>query len=177
MRTRYYVFAIVLTLLSFSTAYASLFLKMDGIPGESKAKDHVGWIEVTSLTLPATAPAAGSQREGRASLNETKGQSKPGSLSITKTVDKASPKLFQASAHGTHFATVLIEMERNSEEKGKYMEYKLSGVLISSCKVAPSSGGNKLPTEQITFSYQKLELSYTPARPSELIRSLEEPKK
>jgi type VI protein secretion system component Hcp len=71
-------------------------------------------------------------------------------FTIRKEVDSASPLLYKACASGQHFAELDVDLA--SGEK-----YKLTDVLISSDQ--KSSGGDR-PTESITFTYQKIEMSH-----------------
>lgn len=131
------------------------FLKIDGIQGESKDDKHKDWIEITSygcgLDQPtaASASTAGGGSSERASFHE---------LKITKELDKSSPKLNLYCADGTHVKQVVLELCRAGSEKLKYMEYKLSNVIISSVNTGGSDG---IPTETVTFNYGKIEWAYT----------------
>ena len=79
-------------------------------------------------------------------------------LSITKKVDKASPKLSLACAAGTHFKKVTITLRR----AGKiYLTYNLTDVLISSVQVSGSGAGQDVPLESISLNFAKIAFQYT----------------
>jgi type VI secretion system secreted protein Hcp len=132
------------------------FLKIDGIPGESTDDKHKDWIEVLSYscgvaqTASASASTSGGASHQRADFQD---------LSISKTLDKASPKLALACADGTHIKQVTVELCRAGGQKEKYMEYKMTNCIISSASVGGGGGGE--PTESITFNYGKIEWTYT----------------
>ncbi|HUJ90859.1 MAG TPA: type VI secretion system tube protein Hcp [Syntrophorhabdales bacterium] len=135
------------------------FLKIDGIPGESTDDKHKDWIEVLSYGLgiqqpaSATASSSGGATSERANFQD---------FSITKALDKASPKLALACADGTHIASITLELCRAGGDKLKYMEYKLTNCIISSHHDGGSSGGAEtLPVETVTFNYGKIEWTYT----------------
>jgi type VI protein secretion system component Hcp len=73
-------------------------------------------------------------------------------LVIVKEVDKASPLLLEACASGKHFAEVDVDLV----SAGHPVHYKLTDVLISSDQ--KSSGGDR-PTETLSFTYQKIEMT------------------
>jgi Type VI secretion system effector, Hcp len=80
------------------------------------------------------------------------GKGKLQALSITKSIDKTSPKLAQACANGTHFSSAIILVAKS----GHSLTYKLSGVLVSSYQLGGASGQSGVPHETLTFSFAKL---------------------
>ena len=135
------------------------FLKIEGIPGESNDDKHKEWIEVLSYNFSVTqnssgtASSAGGASAERANFSD---------FSIVKVLDKSSPKLFEACATGKHIPTVTLEICRAGGDKLKYMEYKLSNVIISLNRPGGSAhAGETLPVEEIAFNYGKIELAYT----------------
>ncbi|MGD8833478.1 MAG: type VI secretion system tube protein Hcp [Desulfobacteraceae bacterium] len=131
------------------------FIKIDGIEGESTDEKHAGWIEVTSYntglsqTVSSTASSAGGASAERADFHD---------FSITKQIDKASPKLAVACADGTHISSIVVELCRSGTDKVKFMEYKMTNCLISSTS---TTGGGDFPTENVTIDFGKIEWSYT----------------
>ena len=77
------VIAIAVSLISVGQAYASvdMFLKIDGVPGESQDDVHKDEIDVMSWSWGAV------DETGKVSVN---------SISIDKFVDKATPNLWKA---------------------------------------------------------------------------------
>jgi type VI secretion system secreted protein Hcp len=135
------------------------FLKLDGIPGESQDDKHKDWIEVLSYNWGVSQPSAGARSTGGAA---TSGRTDHGDLSFVHVLDKASPKLFLSCCKGDHIKNVLFELCRATGDKQKYMEYKLSDVLITSVKPGGSAqGGDSLPLEEVSLNYGKIELTYT----------------
>jgi len=127
------------------------FLKIDGIDGESTQKDHKGEIEIGSFSVSAQgAQGAGSQSSGAGA-----GKVSIQSFSITKTLDKSSPLLFQAAATGQHFKDATLSFTRKAGGKEQtYLKFDFQNVLISSVQDGSSGGG--APTEQVTFAFQKV---------------------
>lgn len=134
------------------------FLKIATIPGDStdeKFKDHIEVLSYShGLSQPniGTVSGSGSHAAGRADI---------GHFSIIKRLDKATPKLALACANGEHIKDVTLIMRRSGgKEKVKFMEYKLTDVIISS---AQTSGGasEDLPTESVSFAFGKIEWIYT----------------
>jgi type VI secretion system secreted protein Hcp len=131
------------------------FIKIDGIEGESADDQHQAWIELISYntgvtqTVSSTASSSGGASAERADFQD---------FSITKQLDKATPKLAVACADGTHIDTILVELCRAGTEKIKFMEYKMTNCIIGGVS---TNGGGDFPTETVNINYGKIEWSYT----------------
>lgn len=135
------------------------FLKLSTIPGESSDDKHKEWIETLSYHLGVSQPGSGSASSGGAPNAERANFS---DFSIVHTLDKASPKLFLACATGQHIPEVKLELCRATGDKQKYMEYKMTDVLVSGVRPGGSSqGGDALPLEEVSFNFSKIEVIYT----------------
>jgi type VI secretion system secreted protein Hcp len=133
-----------------------IYVKIDGIPGEALDADHKDWIEVLSFNHGITQPASATiTSAGGGTTARTEHQD----YSITKHIDKASPKLYELCSSGKHIKEVTIEMMRASGDKRvKYMEVKMEEVVIS--HVSPG-GGSDFPTEAVGFNYGKIKWTYS----------------
>ena len=94
------LFSITITLCL--PALSAGFIKFDGVDGESRDKDHKGWIDVLSVSHGA-AP-----RDAASGLPTGKRQHRP--VTITKPIDKASPELAEALASGRALSNVTIDV-------------------------------------------------------------------
>ena len=129
----------------------STFLKIDGIDGESTDKGHKDEISIDSFSVSAQ----GAQGIGSQSSGAGAGKVSIQSFSITKTLDKSSPLLFQAAATGRHFKDAVLSFARKAGGKEQtYLRFDFQNVLISSVQDGSSGGGQ--PTEQVTFAFQKV---------------------
>ncbi len=134
-------------------AAVDYFLKIEGIPGESTDDKHKGWVEVLSFNHGLSQPASALARDG--SLVATRANHQD--FTVTKMIDKASPKLYQAMSSGQHFPSVTLTLRRAGGDKQSYMRYVLHDCFITSIK--PVAGD--VPMEQISFNYTKIEWTYT----------------
>jgi type VI secretion system secreted protein Hcp len=135
-----------------------MFLKIDGIPGESTEDKHKEWIEILSYSSGVSQPGAGAMSSGGVRSAERCDHS---DFSVVKTLDKASPKLALYVCSGTHIEEIIIELCHATGDKQKYMEYKMTDVIVSSVSVSGSAGEGPLPLEEVTFAYGKIEWTYT----------------
>jgi len=135
------------------------FLKIATVPGECTDDKHKDWIEILSFSWGVSQPGSGSSSTGGARSAERVDIQ---DFSIVKVADKASPKLFLACCKGEHINEVKVELCRATGDKSKYLEYKMSDVIISSVrKGGAAQGGETLPMEEVAFNFGKLEMTYT----------------
>ncbi|TDR70281.1 Hcp family type VI secretion system effector [Paludibacterium purpuratum] len=134
------------------------FLKIDGIPGESTDDAHKDWIEILSFDHSLEQPA---QATASSAGGATAERVNHGMFVISHSLDKSSPKLYEACCTGKHIKDVTIELCRAGGDKLKYMEVKMEQVLVS--KVVPSGTSNDagFPSEKVSFSYGKIKWTYT----------------
>jgi type VI secretion system secreted protein Hcp len=135
------------------------FLQVEGIPGESTDDKHKDWIEVLSYSHGVSQPSSGSASSGGGRSSERCNHQ---DLTVTKTLDKASPKLALYCCNGAHIPKITVELCRATGDKQKYMQYLLSDAIVSSVRPGGASKGDgALPVEEVSFSYGKIEWVYT----------------
>jgi type VI secretion system secreted protein Hcp len=137
-------------------AAMDMFIKIDGIDGESRDKDHSGWIEVESFSWEHMGISVSGQRAS--AIGSRQGEpAMPGSLTVTKFIDKASFPIMRACSSEANIGDVVVNMVETDEitEIVSYRTYTLSGVSVSGCSAADSEDP---PTETFTLNYD--EISY-----------------
>jgi type VI secretion system secreted protein Hcp len=103
--------------------------------------------------------SAGTRSSGGAASAERTDHS---DFSIVKALDKASPKLALYCCNGKHIKEVTLTLNRATGDKQKYMEYKITDVIVSSVRPGGSAhGAESLPLEEVSFNYGKIEWIYT----------------
>lgn len=139
-------------------ASVDYFLKIDGIPGESTDDRHKDWINLESWSWGATQAGTSGGGGGGA------GKVIVDSFSFGKTVDKASPKLFESLTTGKHLKDVTLELCRSSDDGRSqcYLTIKLTDVLISGYQIGGSGGS--IPTDQFSLNFAKIEFEYKPQK-------------
>jgi len=127
-----------------------MFMKIDGIAGESQAKDHKGEIDVLSWSWGKTSSARVSgERLSQPSMGA-------GTLTIVKAIDRASPKLQSMYSSKAKIPSMTILVPPDSAQ-GTYLKYELKNVMITSY----STGGTPdRPTEEVAFYYSKIQFQY-----------------
>jgi len=135
-----------------------MFLKIDGIIGESTNDKHKGEIDVLSFGWGATNPAVlggtGGTSTGRASIQD---------MTFVKQPDLATAKLFRGVVTGEHYPSATLTLVKSGETQQPFMMIKLSDVVITGYQTGGSAG--MLPAEQCSFSFSKVELSTAEQKP------------
>jgi type VI secretion system secreted protein Hcp len=143
-------------------AAVDTFLKIDGIQGESTNLDHKGEIELASfgwgISDITRGAATGGAGAGRPQLHD---------LHFTKTLDKATTKLFLACAGGTHIKhavlSIVAVVPDDGQDKSRnetLLTIDFENVVISS--VQQTGSGGDLPTESVSLNFTKVEFKNTP---------------
>jgi type VI secretion system secreted protein Hcp len=135
-----------------------MFLKLDGIKGESKDHKHSGEIHIESFSWGMSQTGAhgtgGGGGAGKVSVHD---------ISITKFVDKSSPSLMLCCCNGKHIPNGLITVRKAGEKPLEYMKIKLVDILVSG--VQHAGHGSDLLTENVTLNFAKFHLEYQEQKP------------
>ena len=137
-----------------------MFLKIEGVDGDSSDSAHGKWIEVVSYSH-GISQAPGGSLSGQGAL--TGGKADHQDFCITKRLDSASPTLALKVCSGEAIPEVTFELCRATGEKTTFMKYVFKNCIVA--LVAPSgaaSGEDPLPSEEVTFRYGEINWAYTP---------------
>jgi type VI secretion system secreted protein Hcp len=137
-----------------------LFLKLDGIEGESEDSKHKNEMQVETLSWGVSNATSfshgGGGGVGKAQLQD---------IHLTKKVDKGSPKLFLACASGEHIKSAILTFRKAGKEQQEYLKITLTDVLVSSISFQDHAAGGDLAHESISLAYAKIETEYKPQKP------------
>ena len=134
-----------------------MFLKLDGIKGESVDSKHKDELEVLSFSFGAT-----NAGEGRAGGGAGAGKAQFHDLHFVHRIDKASPRLLLACASGQHIKEALISGRKAGGQQVEYLKIKLTEVLVTSYQLGGSSeSGESAPLGEFSLNFVKLRMDYT----------------
>jgi type VI secretion system secreted protein Hcp len=137
-----------------------IFIKIDGIEGESQDDKHKNEIDVQSFSFGLSQAGSfggqGGGGVGKASFQD---------VHFTKHTDKSSPKLFLASATGEHIKKAEVTFRKAGKEQQEYFKITLSDCLVSSYQVSDSHGGTTPPNESVSLNFAKIEFDYKEQKP------------
>jgi len=147
-------FTIIASTSSQAFAAVDMFLKIDGVEGESTDKAHGKEIDVLSWSWGASQSGSmamgGGGGAGKVSMQD---------FTFTKSLDKSSPKLFEALATGQHLKEAKLVLRSAGGSQLEYLVITFSDVLISSYSTGGSSGDDR-PTESVSLNFAQIKMSY-----------------
>jgi len=138
-------------------AAVDMFLKIDGIVGESTDKQHAGEMDVLAWSWgESTGTARTRHGVGPVSCITD--------LSLTKFVDSASPALIMDGMTGKISQTAVLTVRKAGERPVEYFTLTMKNVTISSYQTGGYGGEDRL-TENIVLHFSSLHGEYHPQKP------------
>lgn len=133
----------------------AIFIKIDGIEGESEYKEHEKEIDVESISWgmsqPSTMALGGGGGAGKATVRD---------LSFNHFVDKASPNLMLYCLQGKHVAKATVSVRKAGGEKPlKYLKIEMEDIIVSNVSVSCSEADER-PIESVSLSFAKVKFEY-----------------
>lgn len=130
-----------------------MFLKLDGITGESEDAKHKGEIQIESFSFGVQQTGAsghgGGAGAGKATFED---------IHITKLADKASPRLMETCATGKHLKEGMITVRKAGGKQEEYYKIKLTDLIVSSMQ--NTGHGNDAPMETLSLNFASIKFDY-----------------
>jgi len=127
-----------------------MFIKIDGVDGESVDKKHKGEIEAFSfswgLTNSGSHSSGGGGGAGKVSVQD---------LSFVAPTSTASPHLMKKCCTGEHIKDVTLTFV-TKETRLEYLKIKLTDCIISSYQTG--AGGGSVPADQVSFNFSSVDI-------------------
>lgn len=133
-----------------------MFLKLNGINGESADESHKDEIDILAwswgMSQSGTTHTGTGGGAGKVSVQD---------ISVTKWVDKSSATLVQYCCKGTHIADGLLTVRKAGDTPLEYIKVEMKDIIITSISTGGSGGEDRL-TENITLNFAEFKMTYTP---------------
>ena len=134
-----------------------IFAKIGDIKGESADAKHKDEIEVLSFSW-GVANSGGLEIGGGASAGKATFQG----LTIVHNIDKATPKLLEACATGTHLKDATITHRKAGKGQQEFLVIKMNDVIVTS--VTHGSSGSDGASENVSIAFAKVNVEYKPQK-------------
>jgi len=139
-----------------------MFLKIDGIPGESTDAKFDKELVLESFSWGETNTGAhtagGGAGAGKVSMQD---------FHFTARGSIASPKLMLACASGQHIKDAVMNVRKAGEQKEGsvvFLTYSFQGVVITSVEEAGDTSG--IPLDSVSFAFQKIDVMWKAISPA-----------
>jgi type VI secretion system secreted protein Hcp len=136
---------------------ADMFLKVEGIKGESVDSKHKDEIEVLSWSWGVT------QAVVQHGATFGAGVADCSELTIMKKLDISSPLLVKHCAQGAIIKSMLLTLRKAGKEQLEYCKVAMTECLVTSVQI--SGGGGEVPSESASFRFTKIKIEYLPQKP------------
>jgi type VI secretion system secreted protein Hcp len=141
-------------------AKADMFLKIDGIDGETEDKKKANEIEILSFTWGVmqhgTAAIGGGLGAGKTSLSD---------FNFVKRVDKSSPNLFFKCATGEHIKNAILTCRKAGGQQEDYLVVTFEDVLITSYQTSGvGAEGEDIVSDNVSLTFKKVKVDYKPQK-------------
>ena len=127
-----------------------IFMRIDGITGESKDAHHKNWIDVHNFTWGASQPntltTGGGGGAGKVNFQD---------LKVTAAIDKAAPTILKHSAIGRHIPKLEISVCKAGGEQIEYSRITLDDVMVTGVEFDGSKNNEVL---WVTYSFQAVKI-------------------
>lgn len=135
-------------------ALVDMFLKLDGVDGESPDLAHKGEIQIDGFRLNALSPRD-------AFTNQAAGAVRMSHMTIRAKVDKSTPKLFTKIAKNEKIPSAVLTCRKAGKEQFEYFKVTLSEVLVVKVQAGDleAGGGDAVPQCEFDLAYGKIEIS------------------
>jgi type VI secretion system secreted protein Hcp len=132
-----------------------IFLKIDGINGESQDDKHKNEIEVLNWdweVLQQSSMHAGSGGgAGKATIKD---------LTFEHAIDRASPNLMKYALTGKHIDQAVLVMRKAGGNPLEYLKITMSDVIVTRVKPSGSKNEPEKNLEAVSLSFSKVEQEY-----------------
>jgi type VI secretion system secreted protein Hcp len=133
------------------------YLKIEKIDAECTQAGYEDWIEMISCSHGLDQPITMS---GSGSGGLQAGQADHQMFTITKQVDKATPKLAQHCCTGESVGNITAVFVRDIGEPTPFLTIEMEDGVVATYAPNASPGQESLPEEMVSFAYEKITWTY-----------------
>lgn len=132
-----------------------IFLKINGIEGESQDTDHKNEIEVLAFNWKAfqesTMHAGSGGGAGKATIED---------LEFDHYVDRSSPNLMKYCLTGKHVQEAKLTVRKAGGNPLEYLKFTFSDVIITAIQPFGSNADEMRVKERVRLSFSKIKQEY-----------------
>jgi type VI secretion system secreted protein Hcp len=131
-----------------------IFLKVDGIDGESKDSVHTNEIDILSWNWGESNPGSFGQNSGGGT-----GKVAMQDVTFSIAVCKASPALMKACATGQPVNSAVLTNRKAGTSQQEFLVITLTNCVVSSYQAGTSNGADS-PIDSFSLNYGQIQVQY-----------------
>jgi type VI secretion system secreted protein Hcp len=136
-------------------AITNLYLKLDGLDGESLDQDHKDWIEIESFSWGVDNPSSFAIGQGGQAT-----QAHISAINLQKHCDKSSVALFKCCTTGKHINSGTLScMKLDGDSRVEYLKVSLTDIMVSGFQWN-GSGGEIVVHETVALVFAEFQEAY-----------------
>lgn len=136
-------------------ALTNIYLKLEGLDGESVDDLHKNWIEVECFTWGVNNPASFAIGQGGQAT-----QAHVEKIDVDKRCDKSSVAMFKACTTGKHIPKGTIScLKLDGETRIEYLKIELKDIMVSDFKWE-GRGDDQLVKEKVSLVFAEFQETY-----------------
>jgi len=134
-----------------------MFMKLDGVDGESQEPDHKDEIQLEGFRVNLVSPRD-------AFTNQATGVRRWSHLSISANIDMSTPLLFMKLANNAKIPKAVLTCRKAGKEQFEYFKVTLSEVMVVKVQAGSleASGGDVIPRCDFDLAFGKIEITASP---------------
>ncbi len=134
-------------------AVVDMFLKIDGVDGESSDPEHKNEIQIEGFRLGLVSP-----RDSY--TNEHTGVRKWAPLSVRASIDTSTPLLYDKLIHNAKIPKAVLTCRKAGKEQVTYFKVTLSEVSVAKINSGDleATGGDVIPHCDFDLAFGKIEI-------------------
>ena len=132
-------------------ALVDMFLKLDGVEGESKDPKHSNEIKIEGFRVGAESP-------WDAHTNQKSGKVQMAHLTIHAKVDKSTPKIFDMITKNIKIPKATLTCRKAGTQQEPYLTVTLTDVLVVRVQAGDPGTDSVLPPCTFDLGYSKIEM-------------------
>lgn len=129
-----------------------MYLKVDGVTGESADVNHKGWIDILAFSWDAdqsgSMSSGGGGGSGKVSFTD---------LKITSCLDRASTGIFKFCAAGNHISEVKISICKAGGTQIEYATIVLMDAMVTDASYLGANGGENV---NVRYAFQASQVEF-----------------
>ncbi len=132
-----------------------VFLRIQGVDGESTDRDHPGWIDIASFTYGLSRPPIDPM-----AIDGPQPPANHRGLSLVKYADRATGLLYMHCNNGRPIEEAVLEVQQTTENGVSVQEYRLQEVVVTTVQTSGGTRSGARATENVTLHYASVQWTH-----------------